>query len=326
MTATTNDPSLLSVIAQVTATRCCVCGLRLRDAESIEHGIGPVCSKRYYNPLHTPTEEQIRRALGHLAVSNLPDHLVDACLAFSDKGDARRLSNLLIYYASARYDEREEVLKCSAIIRALGYVELANKLEQDRTTALIQDTGEHLEVYLPSQWSVQAEVRKIPGATELWCEVPDEYANAPLIGDAPATPVMKQARAWRGKKEGWKIPKSGLPHLECILGVFFHGDLVSYGNSNLQKIPRRRRVELLQYTQAPVVSTAAKESCSVAVRSDGKLEVHTEYKAGFIADLKRLPYRDRRWDPKKRCWEVAVRHQAEVYRLIRQHYNVTLDL
>jgi len=134
------------VLAQVTASHCCVCRAHLTDAESVERGIGPVCSRRYYDPVHVPTEAQVMDTLGLLAVSNLPDHLIDAFLTLvnNDHTNARKASNLLVYWASAHYADRDEVFKCCALIRSLGYTELADKLEVDRTEAMILDKGDHL--------------------------------------------------------------------------------------------------------------------------------------------------------------------------------------
>ena len=107
-------------ITNITATNCCVCRAHLTDAESVEHGIGPICSKKYYNPLHIPTTKMVQEALGLLQASDLPDNIVDAFLKVvnNKRRNARKGSNILVYWASCNYQDRAEVFKCSKIIRA----------------------------------------------------------------------------------------------------------------------------------------------------------------------------------------------------------------
>ena len=153
-------------VVKVVATNCCVCHAQLTDAESVEHGIGPVCSKKYYNPVHVPTEEMVKNALGLLAISGLAEVLLDAFLKVvsNDHTNARAGCNLLVYWASAHYKDRDEVFKCSAIIRALGYIELADKLEIDRTVGHIDDKGDHLVAFVGYRRGFQNDMDRIPGA------------------------------------------------------------------------------------------------------------------------------------------------------------------
>jgi hypothetical protein len=297
-------------IARITATRCCVCSLPLTDAESVEHGIGPVCSRRYYNPAHVPSADQVATSLGVLATSGLPEDLIEGCLKFSDSGDARKLSNLLIYFASAHYDERSVVLTCSAVIRALGYVELADKLEQDRTVALVLDNGDHFECYITPAHEADRNLGRIPGAEPL------------TVVDGTET-----LRAKKGKKHGWKIPAAGKPHLDCVLGVAFGGKLMTTGNSVMVKVIPRSYYDLRAFTNpapagvvAPTV-VEAHDGVSITERGE-KLEVRTPYNATFVAEIKLLPYKDRRW-----CfgfWEVSARHLPTVRDLISRCYGVAV--
>jgi hypothetical protein len=328
--------STTTAVLNVVATHCCVCRAPLTDAESIEHSIGPVCSRRYYNPQHTPTPEQVQAALGLLAASGLPDVVIDGVLALSndDKANARGISNLLVKYASLNYDNRTEVLKCSGIMRALGYIELADKLETDRTSAQITIKGDIVEVFAPDQYEIRRALRKIPNIQPLTAAV---EADGPVIADADALPVApRQEQVKRGRKLGWVIPKAGLAHLECIFGVHLTGELVSYGGGDLRKTPYKSQFDLYQFTNppapvqppapvssatpAPVAPSAPK--CALITLPNGKIAVRSPYSARFVAELKvAVPYQDRRWLPADKLWEVTSRHLNVIRTLIQNIYH-----
>ena len=315
--------------AQILATHCCVCRAALTDAESIEHSIGPVCSRKYYKPDQNPTPEQVLTALGKLASSGLPDTVIDGILALAkneSKVNARGISNLLIHHASLNYDNRVEVFKCAGIMRALGYVELADKLEIDRTAGSIKDNGDTLEAFLPEQGALVRALKQIPGTVPVMVDVEDE---GPLIPDPDApvrVPLKEQEK--RGRKLGWTIPKAGLMHLECVLGVFLHKDLISYGAGDLRTAPRRNQWELYAFTnprKAAPAPTTVTEGISVTPTTRGMLAVRTPYNGMFIHELKsQIKYGDRHWDPIGKFWEVATQHAATIKTLIQTHYKVTV--
>jgi len=133
---------------RILATNCCCCGRDLVDAKSVEMGIGPVCRKKYANPDIETTDEMRKRAIGALAISGLADHVIDAVL--ERKKDARKVCNMLVYWASANYTDKGIVLACTPVIRLLGYTTLADKLERDRSTVkLVVTDDDHVEVYCP---------------------------------------------------------------------------------------------------------------------------------------------------------------------------------
>ncbi len=314
------DAPTFAQLALVTATHCCVCRLQLTDAESVEHGIGPICSKRYYDPVFVPTEDQVKLALGHLAVSNLPDSVIDGCLALvhNNQTDARKFCNLIIYYASANYNNRDEVFKCSAIIRCLGYVVLADKLEADRTSAVILDKGDVLNVFLPDQPRISNAVRALKGSDTLTEDVQDEM---PVLGDDGPRGTHKE-RVKQGRKLGWIVQKANLTHLECILGVYIPNELISYGGA-IRKIAKRTRYELLAFT-VPAAPKPTIDSMLI-VRGNGRMDVKTPYNGQFVADLKfKVPYRDRTWNPNARVWDVASHHFQTVRDLIQIYFQETV--
>jgi hypothetical protein len=295
-------------IARVIATHCCCCRKELTDAESVEWGIGPICSRRYYNPLHVPSQEDLEIALGMLASSGLPEFVLDDFLKFSDKGDARKASNVLVYYASCHYEDRDEVFQCSCIIRALGYTQLADKLELDRTSAsvIITDTG--LDVFIPDKYRLTQDIKGIPGCTELF-----------------DPNCMEQAK--RGHKVGWTFPKEQEAYLMAVLGVYLGGELMC-GTRGIRTIPYRRwtdmhafRIPAPRMVAAPPVQLDLPGSSSGWLVTSGPfLEVRTPYKEAFKDELKALfTYREREWTGS--YWRVAATKRSQVEALILKHFG-----
>lgn len=319
---TTKTKSDHAAIAQITASHCCVCRARLTDAESVEHGIGPVCSKRYYNPLHKPTAEQIKNALGLLAVSELPEHIQDGFLKLvNTKGgephaNAREASNLLVYWASAHFDTRDEVFKCSAIIRTLGYTELANKLEADRTVAIVREHTDHIEAYIPDKYRFKGDLRDIPGAKPL------TVTESSPTGDTVEKPKKV------GRKVGWSIPIKEKDYFLTVLG-YHCGSELACGDGRIWKIPFKRWSDLrkFKFPDEPKKTTSkapANGSIRLVPTSNGHFQVFTPYSYDFKEDLKKIPYRERRWNAGATCWEVAKKHEARVKALVKTHYGVAL--
>lgn len=328
-------------IAQITATHCCVCRAELTDAESVEHGIGPVCGRKYYNPLHQPTAQDVMNALGLLAISELPDHIVTGFLTLvnNDRANARKGCNLLVYWASAHYNDKTEVFRCSAIIRALGYTELAEKLEIDRTVALYYEKDGHLEAFLPDNYSLTGNMKKIPGAKPL------------VDSETGLNGHVTETRIKRGHKLGWFIPKVEEAHFLCALGVSLGSKLASgpQGVFNIQ--PRRWHELILLQTPAktaipdldtnpivqlgnmlgtaPTTETILVQDGRVEVVDDhcGWLRVTTPYNAQFVAELKgRIDYKQRKWEPQSKCWKVSSHCLREVFELLEGIFKVQIPV
>lgn len=316
MSATAHVPNNLShaQLARITATRCCVCRAPLTDAESVEHGIGPTCSRRYYNPQYVPTDAQVMVALGHLAASELPDHIVDGFLNLVDNTHvkARLGCNLLVYWASAHYDDRDEVFKCSKIIRALGYEELADKLEADRTTATVRYLPDKLEVFVPDKFTLERDMRAIPGVAKM------------LEADG--------SQVKQGRKIGWTVPVEQTAHFETVLGVHCGGELAC-GTKGIYTIPRKRWADLQVFRQPKNAPAPAGQTPTATLpdggvvqilpTSNGRLEIHSPFNAAFKDALKaQVPYKQRSWTGT--CWAVSASYLETVKTLIKLHYGVTL--
>lgn len=292
--------------ARITATHCCVCRKVLTDAESIEHGIGPVCSRKYYDPDFLPNEKQVMNAIGLLQASGLPEHIIDGFLSCVDnlegaeKNNARKACNLLVYWASCRYYDKDEVFRCAAIIRALGYGTLADKLEIDRTAARIEEKEWVLNVMVPSRDSrFLRDLHRISGTQKT-----DEVS---------------------GNKIGYTVPIHEKDHFMAVLGLHY-GNELACGGGKVWVIPRKRISDVLyfrtQQTPTPTPATVPTPKVFIKVMP-GYAKVFTPFNANYINALKQVvPFRHRRWTGE--CWEVTLVYLNAVKSLVHTHYGIVL--
>jgi len=306
-------------VVRIVATHCCVCRRELTDAVSVENGIGPVCSAKYYSNTHVPTEEQILHATGSLQVADLPDAVIDAVLDEFDRRNARQACNILVYYASAHYDDRDTVFKISAVIRDLGYTDLSDKLEEDRTKVVLRtgdDNGVKVIIVGLSQekWNARTEMLKVPGARRL---------------------------AKEGGKYRYLFPPDDKTRLlvECLLG-FHYGNLLATvekgflgrDRTGITHIPRRTWSDLEAFRRPQTAGTT-----SVATTTSGKggavrivdpggqsrIEFWSPFDQTWLADMKdKVGYRRRKWTGS--CWLFDRDLLPVVKDLAQRHYGVTL--
>jgi len=296
-------------VVRITASHCCVCRRELTDAESVEHGIGPICSRRYYDPLHTPTARDIAEAMGSLAASTLPERVVDAIIARRD--NARQACNILVYWASAHYDNKQVVFRCAAIIRDFGYVELANKLEEDRTVVSVriatvdEAPEESVIVLVPGQrWNIEKAFRAVPGAL-----------RRPKVAH----------------KFCWAFPKDQQTYVEALLGYYYPDKLAalaagSFGRlkAGIYRIPRRSRQEL-ETCQAKVngSSTPPPSDVRIVDAGDGAIQFWAPFDGAWLTEMKRVvPARFRRWSGA--YWSIGRSYLRETKALAKTHYGADL--
>lgn len=195
---------------RILATHCVSCGKDLLDAKSVEIGMGPDCRRRFLrNPEIETTDEMRLRALGALAVSGLPTEIIDAVMAH--KGDARVVCNTLVFHAALHFTDKEFVLGCTPVIRLLGYVKLADKLEKDRSTVKLTATDDGwIEVYVPRNETFMAGAHKMGG----------EIHRHP-----------------KGRFKCWAVPEDRKDSLVLLLGATFPNEYAFFDGEHYAIVP-----------------------------------------------------------------------------------------
>ena len=115
-------------------SHCVLCGHPLRDATSIEYGVGPKCrGASGYEDAYPLTAPMIA-ALDELAVHvydnveiGLGERLLQACHSHTD---TRRAANLLVQRLARKCDGPELQGQMLKVLRAMGYDELVRRLAE----------------------------------------------------------------------------------------------------------------------------------------------------------------------------------------------------
>ncbi len=290
-------------IHSLTATRCACCGIALRDAVSVERGIGPVCSKKHYDLSDMViTKGMVEEALGLLHASGLEKLVKRAAKSLKEK--PRDLCNILIWWSSAHLDETETVLDCAAIVTALGFTALGDRLRERNTDVLITKDGEnHFILRCRSDMNVRRNLSAVKGASKVGREGRFKYA--------------------------WKVPNDAKRLVWTILGEAFGGEFATVpGEGDGSKVVKVTPKSAYQVRKALREANASKDGTPglpiVRFNARGHIEIHTpEYNRNFVDELKhRVSYRDREWSRQNQCWTIFRPDFANKVRtLVASHFN-----
>ena len=151
------------LVAEGVCVACAHCGQPLTDADSVERGIGPICSKKGYNDEVEPRDD----AEAMVALAEFPELLNYLVTKYKAKGN-RALVNGLTRTASL--NRRTPVHSaCTDAIDALGYKRLASALRESICTVELYDIKENENVYgfwikrCDFSWNFWNRLKTLPG-------------------------------------------------------------------------------------------------------------------------------------------------------------------
>lgn len=144
-------------------THCAHCGQPLTDSDSVERGLGPICSKKGYKDEVTVSDET--DAL--LALAEFPTLVNYLTSKYKAKGN-RHLVNGLVRTASL--NRRTPVhAACTDAVEALGYKRLASALRESLSVIELWDSKESADSYAmwikrsDFNWGFWNELKALPG-------------------------------------------------------------------------------------------------------------------------------------------------------------------
>ena len=140
----------------MTATTCCVCSKPLTDSVSVQWAIGPVCRANYVTnasvsvPCRTTA---LNEFWGYVALAQLDADLES--YLFSNESDFQMMCNIITAYCSyvtKDIDGHSKIVKLAPAVRALGYSNLADRLEEDRCKVLVypQHSTDKFKLVVPT--------------------------------------------------------------------------------------------------------------------------------------------------------------------------------
>jgi hypothetical protein len=139
---------------QLLATHCAVCGRPLRDAVSIETGVGPKCREKYgYS--EAQGQADFSKALP------LAEDVANAVKAIQE-GDAHKAANVLIYHIAA-HQQGPTVARWTAAVAALGYTKMAEIVANRIGAVRVLPEGDVLLVTAPYSEEFNNRIRSIRG-------------------------------------------------------------------------------------------------------------------------------------------------------------------
>lgn len=284
----------LAAATQVLASNCCICGRDLCDAKSVELGTGPVCRKRYFRDADIPIDNDgWARALGVVAQSGLPEHIIDGVL--DRRPDTRLAANLVVYWASAHHTDRKTVLTCSNIVRFLGYTTLADKLERDRSDLRFETEGDEIHIYCKRNdrfgWDIR---RRLNGK------------------------IIRHEASNRFKC--WAVPTNRKASLILLAGVYF-GGFKCWADGGIFTVELKTRAEfdasLPKASKASKTAKGLPTGCKVTEKGRC-LYIETPYNGAFVGALRGV--RGRRYEGEG-VNSFPLSERSNVLNLIQQHYG-----
>lgn len=112
-----------TTVETLVAERCACCARVLKDAQSVERGIGPDCFQKYYDKCSGNAD--FRRSVG-LATDCA---MLDRIAAMLNREDARGACNVILHAIACQWEHPDNMTRIE-LVRALGFDKLALRLEE----------------------------------------------------------------------------------------------------------------------------------------------------------------------------------------------------
>lgn len=112
-----------TTVETLVAERCACCARVLRDAQSVERGIGPDCFQKYYDKCSGNAD--------FVAACKLATEcsMLDRLAGLLNNVDARGACNVILHAIACEWEHRDNIKRID-LVRALGFDKLALRLEQ----------------------------------------------------------------------------------------------------------------------------------------------------------------------------------------------------
>lgn len=291
-----------------TIRSCSHCGKALTDAVSLTIGVGPVCRGIMNEVLanQMPVNvagvmglvPQLMMGLGSAAAETIEvlTEIAQGLLATAAAGDQRENVKRLDWACSYAQPLTVRTLLLD-LMRALGYVGLAEIVSGKASTseAAVALVGTKIEV---------------KGAK-----------------NSAATWAFKKLQGWgfSTTTKTWSFPAAQLPAVVKAVQTYYPATKLDVAalTAAVAALPAPAVVVAPPAVKVTAPVTATPTATGVTLtdsKTAGWIEVRTPYKPAFIADIKTLPWKDRKWDGAAKCWMVTTAHETAVLALIAKHF------
>ena len=208
-----------AVSTKLLATHCCMCNRPLRDARSVELGIGPICEEKFgveAGEVGSPDLDLLAQG-----IAMAPEEMRASIASAASVGDYRAAANKAIWHAAmaASYtgpDWKVVVAAAEKVAAGCGYWATAGRFRSFYVEG--QRAGSEIKL-----------VRVGPG--RICAKTP---FNADFIKAVKSVP----GRVWVGHQKVWCVPEDKIDHLVAALSVAFAGQLMLDLEGNMAVVPR----------------------------------------------------------------------------------------
>ena len=308
------------VVHGATDCHCVVCGKGLSDALSCTKMIGPVCSRKYYSDEPVVSDETMSKVIGMVAaldgrVSENPGSIDEDVIDFlmANKCSSRAFANILLAWGSvnAAKAARHKVLSITPIFRELGYGNLADRLEKDRTPQRIEPGADTFKVILPRPklplFGRKAKLVDVPCHKE---KTPSGITRA-LVFKNTDKPVVWALLAHQFGGKPLSIEGKGVVLIPQVTQA--QRDLLNARDIRGRQTPNPMGF-MCRLEVDPSNSKLLRVFCTPPWEAD-------EARA-FVDALRSL--KGRRWERDHKCWSVPASKRAKVAEAAKTHFGLTV--
>ena len=311
------------VVYGATECRCVVCGRHLTDALSVQKMIGPICSRKYYSDEPVVSPATMGKVIGLVAAldgrvstdaGSIDADVIDFLMA--NKKSSRAFANILLAWGSVHAVKaaRHKVLAITPIFRELGYGNLADRLEKDRTPHRIHNGVETFNLVIPVK--------------DVW-----DFTRKCGWVKAPFTKDLTKG----GRVRHLTFKKEVKPVVWALMCHSFKGKPLSIEGKGIVMIPEisdkdKALLEARDIRKKPAVSTAVVNGFMCRLEADPEnpkvIRVfctppwEAKEAEAFVDVLRGL--KGRRWEHAHKCWSVPASKRDRVASAAKTHFGLTV--
>lgn len=282
---------------------CCYCGKELTDAASMEAGIGPVCRKMENHVLAQLIPANVlaaRRAFKAVKADCFPEEAQNTLLNVGTdleetnndwRKTVKRIEWLLSFVSRGR--NKAALIE---VVMSLGYVSLASLLSGEAAKGLCTVTFVDGRLYLkgPNNKHGRMAIKAVQG------------------------------RKYHSTTKSWSVPAARYAEFKEVIWKHWpKNEGLSEALMAAQEYTAEQAEAKAAESEAPAPKTLV-----VATKVKGTIKVASPYNKGFVTALKGqiTTWKDRRWNPSEKVWEVSEAHADLLSSLVEEFYGEKLSL
>jgi hypothetical protein len=282
---------------------CSYCGKGLTDTASKNYGIGPVCRKMQNHVLAALIPANVPLARFSLAQLDTKGFTEKAVLTVeglsqdftkSDNKDWRKSCARVEWLLSFGVSRKQRSALIS-VVEALGYLSLASLLSGHaaKGEATVSFEAGRLFVKGPRNKAGHTSLKAIKG------------------------------RKYHPADKRWSVPSEAYEAFQTTMWKHWPK------NTGLEESLEAAKLFNIDAVEATKV--VAEVPKVIVTKSGEVFKIASPYNKGFISELKHLVaeasnWKDRRWNPSEKVWEVAEAHKELVVTLVAKHYGEQVSL